>query len=94
MTCQESFSLHIDALHSEAHGNKRKKPTLLDTKPLVLVNNDLGKHLMEFNKRDLKYDIDSLNAFIRILNIYHRNHRYIHLLGNPLNERNRNMINA
>ncbi|EWG55232.1 hypothetical protein FVEG_17479 [Fusarium verticillioides 7600] len=84
----------MDALHSEAHGNERKKATLLDTEPLVLVDNDIGKHLMEFSKRDLKYDTDSLDAFIGILNVYHRNYGCVHLLGNPLNERNGNMINA
>ncbi|KAF4945825.1 hypothetical protein FGADI_11644 [Fusarium gaditjirri] len=94
MTCQESFSLHTNALHSEIHSNKRKKPTLPDTEPLLLTDNDIGSHLMEFSKRDLKYDKDSLNAFLGILNVYYKNHGYIHLLGNPLNARNGNMINA
>ncbi|KAF5707195.1 hypothetical protein FMUND_11249 [Fusarium mundagurra] len=94
MTCQESFSLHMDALHSETQSNKRKKPTLLDTEPISLIDNDIGEHLMEFSKRDLKYDKDSLDAFLGILNVYQRNYGRIHLLGNPLNERNGNMINA
>ncbi|KAK2469524.1 hypothetical protein H9L39_18795 [Fusarium oxysporum f. sp. albedinis] len=94
MTCQESFSLHTNALHSEIHSNKRKKPTLPDTEPLFPIDNDIGSHLMEFSKRDLKYDKDSLNAFLGILNVYRKNHGCIHLLGNPLNARNGNMINA
>ncbi|KAF4986694.1 hypothetical protein FDECE_15820 [Fusarium decemcellulare] len=94
MTCLESYAIPMGALHTVDAPNKKKKPILQDTEPLFLIEKDLGRHLMEFSKRDLTYDRDSLDAFLGVLNVYRRAHEHVHFLGNPIHAKHGYMINA
>ncbi|KAK2924453.1 Heterokaryon incompatibility [Fusarium oxysporum f. sp. vasinfectum] len=94
MTCLESFDIPMSILHQIKAPNLKMKPILKDFEPLVLADNNLGSHLMEFSKRDLTYDKDSLNAFLGILNVYRREKDYFHFHGNPFQGEKRCMINA
>ncbi|RGP64953.1 hypothetical protein FSPOR_7567 [Fusarium sporotrichioides] len=98
MTCQESVSIHKNALHKIGRNNDKKQSKLEDIEPISLIRGNhgvnLGDHLMEFSGRDLTNDKDSLDAFLGILNVYHKAHGYVHFLRNPLNIKGKPMINT
>ncbi|CVK91497.1 related to tol protein [Fusarium mangiferae] len=84
MTCLESFAIPMDVLHRLDIPNTKKQPVLKDTEPLFLPLKDIGKHLMEFSKRNFSNDRETLDAFLGVLNACHREEGYFHFLGNPL----------
>ncbi|CZR42760.1 uncharacterized protein FPRO_10063 [Fusarium proliferatum ET1] len=97
MTCLESFAIPMDVLHRLDIPNTKKKPILKDTEPLFLPLKEIGTHLMEFSKRNLRHDRDALDAFSGVLNACHREEGYFHFLGNPLIRKKKGwrwMINA
>ncbi|KAH7242727.1 heterokaryon incompatibility protein-domain-containing protein [Fusarium tricinctum] len=94
MTCIESFNIPMSILHRLDIPNTKKEPVLKDTEPLFLPRKGIGRHLMEFSKRNLTFDSDTLNAFLGILNAFRRNENYFHLHGNPIHENKGCMINA
>ncbi|CCT70592.1 related to tol protein [Fusarium fujikuroi IMI 58289] len=84
MTCLESFAIPMDVLHRLDIPNTKLQPVLKDTEPLFLPLKDIGKHLMEFSKRNFSHDRETLDAFLGVLNACHREEGYFHFLGNPL----------
>ncbi|RBA15465.1 hypothetical protein FPRO05_12539 [Fusarium proliferatum] len=94
MTCLESFAIPMDVLHRLDIPNTKKQPILKDTEPLFLPLKDIGKHLMEFSKRNFSHDRETLDAFLGVLNACRREEGYFHFLGNPFREKKGWLINA
>lgn len=96
MSCLESFKIPMSVLHQIDRPSKKRTARLTDTEPLHSDSNDIGAHLMEFSKRNLTRDSDTLRAFSGILNSARRDKTYFHLLGSPISVKNKgvHLINA
>ncbi|KAG8349379.1 hypothetical protein FVEN_g12406 [Fusarium venenatum] len=95
MTCLEAFAIPMDALQKSNGNGGHRQPHLNDIEPILMAKQNLDGHLMAYSKRDLKYDEDSLNAFLGILSHYSGPGKpYVHFLGSPIHRVKGSMINA
>ncbi|RSL78658.1 hypothetical protein CEP52_017612 [Fusarium oligoseptatum] len=94
MTCLESFSIPMKALHTPDRTRARRLPVLIDMEPLDIRREDIGGHLMEYSKRDLSHQSDALKAFLGILSYFKTKNSWHHFLGNPIHAKESHLINA
>ncbi|RMI97177.1 hypothetical protein CDV36_016259 [Fusarium kuroshium] len=94
MTCLETFSIPMKALHTPDGTRARRLPVLVDIEPLDIRRQDIGGHIMEYSKRQLSHESDSLNAFMGILSFFKTKHSWCHFQGNPIHPEKRHLINA
>ncbi|KAH7002994.1 heterokaryon incompatibility protein-domain-containing protein [Fusarium venenatum] len=93
MTCLESLSISMEALHN-------KSGRVLDyIQPLKIKSPDtsrktIGDHIIGYSAKQLTKKEDSLNAFLGILSYYEEKYFWGHFLGNPIHDKEPHMINA
>ena len=77
MACVESFDIPRKPKTRTYHHLK-------DAEPLNLATKYVAEHIMEFSKRNLTNDDDTLPAFSGVLNYFHKTKHCFHLEGNPI----------
>ncbi|KAF4332499.1 hypothetical protein FBEOM_13704 [Fusarium beomiforme] len=76
MSCFESFTIPMKALHKRGGSTSVKNPVLRDTEPLLMKRMKILDHLMEY----------------RILSFFKTQNSWYHFLGNPIDPNRKHII--
>ncbi|KAF5551830.1 hypothetical protein FNAPI_7298 [Fusarium napiforme] len=93
MTCLESLSISMEALHTKS-GRLLDDIQPLKIKPPNTSRGTIGDHIMGYSAKQLTKKKDSLDAFLGILSYYEAKYSWGQFLGNPIHEEEPHMINA
>ncbi|KAL6922385.1 hypothetical protein FSST1_006411 [Fusarium sambucinum] len=93
MTCLESLSISMEALHQKS-GRVLDDIQPLEIKPPDASRKAIGDHIITYSAKQLTKKEDSLNAFLGILSYYEAKYSWGQFLGNPIHDGDHHMINA
>ncbi|EXL64800.1 hypothetical protein FOPG_18949 [Fusarium oxysporum f. sp. conglutinans race 2 54008] len=93
MTCLESLSISMEALHIKS-GRVLDDIQPLEIKPPDTSRKTIGDHIMGYSAKQLTKKEDSLDAFLGILSYYEAKYSWGQFLGNPIHDEEPHMINA